>query len=445
MKRAICAVSLLMLALLSLVRLTAEERESLMVRSRAALELPQDMPGELIVGFVESASQPAIENALRDVGGVYARKSQFGGRYMVQLEAGLDEATALARLSTMPGVAYAERNGTARTFLRPNDRYYGDQWNLRMVDAERTWDIQQGDPSVVVAVIDTGVAYEDFGPYRKAPDWGSTVFVSGFNALTRDSHANDDEAHGTHVASTVAEAANNALGVAGFCFNCGVMPVKVLNSRGVGSFFNIAEGVDYAVSFRLNGRNPVKVINLSLGGDADSQTMRAAIDRAVAAGIVVVAAAGNDGRNGVSFPASLSNVIAVGAVNPLKQRSSFSNYGSALDVVAPGGDDNGFTLTDLDRDGVPDGILQQTFSNRSAQLGRYDDFAYYYYVGTSQATPHVAALAAMLVRQGITDPVAVQRAIESTAEDLGSAGRDDQFGHGLIRPVEALKGLGLGK
>jgi serine protease len=313
---------------------------------------------------------------------------------------------------------------------------------MRMVGAERTWDIQRGDPSVVVAVLDSGIAYEDFGPFRKAPDFGSTQFVTGFNVFTRGSHANDDNFHGTHVASTIAESTDNNLGVAGLAFGCGLMAVKVLDSRGRGSFSAVAEGIDYAANFSSGGQRPVKVINMSLGGEGFSEAVRRSVDAAVGAGIVVVAAAGNEARGTVSFPASLDNVIAVGAVDTRKQKASYSNFGTALDVVAPGGDVD----RDDDADGRPDGVLQQTFDPRTAALqGRFDDFAYFFVSGTSQATPHVAAMAALLVRQGITNPAAVQRAIEQTAEDLGAAGRDDTFGHGLIRPSVALSGLGFNK
>jgi serine protease len=133
-------------------------------------------------------------------------------------------------------------------------------------------------------------------------------------------------------------------------------------------------------------------------------------------------------------------VIAVGAVDARKHKAPYSNFGPELDVVAPGGD----IFRDDDGDGRPDGVLQQTFDPDTAeQLGRYDDFGYFFVVGTSQATPHVSAVAALLVRQGITNPAAVQAAIEQTAEDLGAPGRDDTFGHGLIRPSVALTGLGL--
>jgi serine protease len=374
----------------------------------------------------------------------------------VSLADGLPVADAIERFRSFPEVEYAEPNGVVRAFYQgarvgrftPNDRLFTAQWHLRLLDAERTWGIQKGDASVAIAVLDTGVAFEDFGRFRKAPDFGDTVFLTGFNAFTRDAHANDDNFHGTHVASVIAEATNNSVGVAGLAFGCSIVPVKVLDARGLGSFFVVAEGVDYAVNLTQNGQRPVKVINLSLGGESNNQTMTNAVNRAVDAGITVVAAAGNERVGTVSFPAALPNVIAVGAVDGRKAKAPYSNFGSALDVVAFGGD--------LDRDDVgsetggpdgrPDGVLQQTFSPQTAAVfGRYDDFAYFFVSGTSQATPQVAALAGLLYRQGITSPRAIQAAIEATAEDLGAAGRDDTYGHGLIRPSVALSGLGIGR
>ena len=403
--------------------------------------------GELIVQFKAAAEDSRVVGDIQEIGGRWARRSAFGPRYRVALDPDVPVAQAVARLSTLPEVDYAEPNGRVRAMqlaghFTPNDLLFPRQWHMKMVDAERTWAIQKGDPSVAVAVLDTGVAYEDFGPFRKAPDFGTTVFLPGFNVLDGSSHANDDNFHGTHVASTIAEATNNSVGVAGLAFGCALMPIKVLDSEGLGSFFDVAEGVDFAVNFTQGGNKPVKVINLSLGGDGTSLTLERAIDRAVEAGVTVVAAAGNEGSGSISFPATLPNVIAVGGVDASKRRAPYSNFGPELDVVAPGGDID----RDDDGDGYPDGVLQQTFDPDTAFFfGRYDDFAYFFVMGTSQATPHVAALAALLVRQGITDPAAVQAAIEQTAEDLGSPGRDNNFGHGLIRPSEALKGLGLNR
>jgi serine protease len=400
-------------------------------------------PGEVIVGFAGGADPARIEEAVRRVGGTRARRSRFENRYLVTLEAGRSTAAAVAELQAMPEVALAEVNGVMSAFASsfvPDDPFFELQWHMKLIGAERTWAIQKGDPSVGIAILDTGIAFEDFGRFRKAPDFGDTVFLEGFNALDGSSHANDDNFHGTHVASTVAEATDNGVGVAGLAFRCSLMPVKVLDSDGNGFFFEVAEGIDYVTNFRQDGTNPVKVINLSLGSDFESQIVSRAIERAAAAGIVVLAAAGNGGKRGISFPASHPDVIAVGAVDGRKQAAPYTNSGEELDVMAPGGDVD----RDDDDNGRPDGVLQQTFSPQTAlRDGRFDDFGLFYVDGTSQAVPHVAALAALLIRQGITDPEAVRAAITTTAEDLGEPGRDDVYGHGLIDPAKALSGLGL--
>jgi serine protease len=402
---------------------------------------------ELVVAMQPAADEKDAARVMWEAGGARAQRSAYGPRFKLTLDAGFGAEEAMRRLRQMPEVAWVEPSYRARAsqarpgFFSPNDEFYRFQWNLRMINAERTWGIQKGDRSVAVAVLDTGVAYENFGPFRKAPDWGDTVFLPGFDFVHRDSHANDDEGHGTHVASTIAEATNNGEGVAGIAFQCAIMPVKVLDEQGEGSFFDIADGVDYAVNFRQGGENPVKVINLSLGGPDESRVLREAIDRAVAAGITVVAAAGNENESHLEFPASHPSVIGVGAVDERKQRARYSNYGSTLDLVAPGGD----TRRDDDDDGFPDGVAQQTLDPDAVEQGRYDVFDYFLISGTSMAAPHVSAAVALLYRQGITSPAAIQRALEQTAEDLGSPGRDDQYGNGLIRPAEALKGLGFNR
>jgi serine protease len=401
---------------------------------RAAQGPRTDYASRVVVQFKDAVDDRTAERCVSDAGGARATRSAFGRRYVVEPMAGLDPRGLSERFRSMSEVEYAEH-------FSPNDSLYALQWHLKTIGAERMWDIQKGDPSVAVAVLDTGVAYEDFGPFRKAPDFGGTVFLPGFNVFTHDSHANDDNFHGTHVASTIAEATNNGSGASGIAYLSAIMPVKVLDRDGFGSNSGIAEGIDYVVNFRQGNVNPVRVINLSLGGPTRSQVLQSAVDRAVAAGITVVASAGNDNTSPVDYPAGFSNVIAVGSVDGRKVKAPYSSYGADLDLMAPGGDlrrdDNG--------DGRPDGVLQQTFDPASAAAGRYDNFAYYFVVGTSQAAPQVSALAALLARQGIKDPKAIQAAMEKTAEDLGPPGRDDQFGWGLIRPAEALKGLGLSK
>jgi serine protease len=186
----------------------------------------------------------------------------------------------------------------------------------------------------------------------------------------------------------------------------------------------------------------VKVINLSLSSGSFNQTVKSAIDRAVAAGVLVVAAAGNNGSTGVSFPADQPNVVAVGALNAAKQKAWYSNTGPELDLVAPGGD----CERDDDGDGSGDCVYQQTMRASSVQAGRYDDFSYFGFQGTSMATPHVAAAAALLFSQGFTDAASVRKALEQSAERLSGAppdGRNDTFGYGLIQTASALPGNGL--
>jgi serine protease len=410
--------------------------------------------GELIVAFRSTAQPRDMERALSEGGALAARRSRAAARFLVSLGPGSNAAAAAQRFSRMPEVAYAEPNGLVRksqaqTFS-PNDRFYKFQWNLKQMNAERTWGIQKGKTTVAVAVLDTGVAYEDYADprtgkvYYKAPDWGDTTFLPGHDFVNDDDHPNDDEGHGTHVASTIAEATNNGLGLAGLAFDCAILPVKVLNEEGNGDDFGVAEGIDFATSFTQGGSHPVKVINLSLGGGF-SETIKEAVDRAVAAGVLVVAAAGNSGdagANKIDFPASLANVIAVGGLDERKERAPYSSTGPELDLMAPGGNCD----RDDDLDGEPDCVFQQTLDPDGIVQGRYDEFCYCGLQGTSMATSHVSASAALLFSQGFVDAASVRAALEQTAERLGgapSSGRNDTFGMGLVRPANALPGLGL--
>jgi serine protease len=412
---------------------------------------PEWREGEVIVAFRPQVDLREMEPMLRAGGAAAARRARSASRVLVSLEPGITVPQAVAWFGAQDEVAYAEPNGLVRksqTTFTPNDEFFEFQWNMQVVDARRTWAIQKGQPSVGVAVLDTGVAYEDYvdprtgKTYARAPDWNNATFLPGWDAVNEDAHPNDDEYHGTHVASTIAEGTDNSLGVTGLAFECAIMPVKVLDEFGTGTFFDVAEGIDYAAGYSQGGEQPVKVINMSLGTDGFSETVKQAVDRAHRNGVVLVAAAGNTGTPGIDFPASLPNVIAVGAVDARGERASYSSRGSELDLVAPGGDCDG----DDDRDGLPDCVFQQMPDPDYVEQGIFDRFCFCGIDGTSMAAPHVAAAAALLVSQGITDPEAVRAALEQTAEKIGGApedGRNDTVGYGLIQPAAALSGLGF--
>jgi len=454
--RALLVLAVIALAALAALR-PARARESVRVAGASFMPAAQGgtyREGEVIVQFRAQTEEWAEERAMREVRPRFLRAGARSGRYLVELGPETSVAAALDRLGRMAEVDYVERNAVVRKSatprtVTPNDTFFGQlQWNLKQIGMERAWGIQPGGKrTVVVAVVDTGIAYENYRDpqtgrqYVKAPDWGDVPFLPGHDFINDDDHANDDEGHGTHTASIIAEAANNQKGVAGLAYNVSLLPVKSLSEDGSGSVFDVANGIDFATDFR-QGDTRTRVINLSLGGDSSTETERRAVERAVQAGIVVVAAAGNANRSVVEFPGALPGVIAVGATDQRKQRARYSSYGPEVSVVAAGGD----CRRDDDHDGVPDCIWAQTMDSDSIALGRYDDFAIFGFNGTSEATPQVAALAALLISQGIEDAASVRAAIEQTAERLGGApegGRNDEYGHGLIRPAAALSGLGF--
>jgi serine protease len=340
----------------------------------------------------------------------------------------------ISRLLQDEGVEYAEPNYIAQALGVPNDPYYPFQWNLRTrfeggINAERAWNRSTGS-GVVVAVIDTGVAYENYYDsqnltrYYQAPELSNVVFVSGYDFVGKDTHPNDNSGHGTHVAGTIAQNTNNGAGGAGIAYGAKIMPLKVLDRDGFGTYADIADAIVYAAD------NGAKVINLSLGGVSESSYMKEAVKYAYEKGVVVVAAAGNNGGS-ILYPAAYDDyVIAVGATRYDRQRANYSSFGPSLDIVAPGGDIG----VDQNGDGYGDGIVQQTFIGTD-----YGNFGYHFWQGTSMASPHVAGVAALVIANGYAKtPADVRQAMESTAYDLGSKGRDNYYGYGLINANAAL-------
>ena len=403
------------------------------IEKRPSIAGKEYVPGEIIVKFKPLVNEETVTKINQRHRASVVYKSPVLGfrRLKIPEEKTIPEMIESYRKD--PNVEYAEPNYIAYAFWTPNDEYFKYQWHLDNpkyggINMQKAWDVTggPGNPGagVIVAVVDTGVAYENYDIYALAPDLAGTSFVSGYDFVNNDDHPNDDEGHGTHVTGTIAQTTDNSIGVAGVAFSCSIMPIKVLDSTGSGTYADVAEGIRWAAD------NYAQVINLSLGGKFSSETLRLACEYAYKKGVVLVCAAGNDGRAVVSYPAAYDDYcIAVGATRYDETRAYYSNYGKSLDLVAPGGD----LRVDQNKDGYGDGVLQQTFKS-----GQPTNFAYYFYQGTSMATAHVSGVAALLIYKGVSGPDNIRNILQTTAEDKGLAGWDKYYGWGIVDAYKAL-------
>jgi serine protease len=408
------------------------------------------VPGAVIVRY-RPGTPAAAEARAEAASGARVVHRLPGGARRLRLAARGSVPRALARLRRDPDVAYAVRNYTARASgFYPNDPGFALQWNLagpygiNMPDA---WALARGRRApggrgVVVAVLDTGVAYRARGRLRRAPDLRS--FARGYDFVDDDPYPLDLNGHGTHVAGTIAEATNNGIGAAGVAYDARIMPVRTLDASGDGDAVTIARGIRYAV------RHGADVINLSLEfppsvGAPQVPDVLAAIRYAREHGVVITTVAGNEGMTSeLPFPGRSSGVIAVAATTSHGCKGSYSNSSPEVDVAAPGGgpdaalSDNGWDAAHC-RPGRPGrSIYQQTLE--PGLLGFALPAGYY---GTSMAAPHVAGLAALIIASGRLGshpaPAAVQQLIEQTARDIGPPGVDPRYGYGLIDAAAALR------
>ena len=355
------------------------------------------VPDEVLVRFKNSATEEMIAECLRQINGEIISIIDEISVMVVQIEA-INVSDAVASLTICPSVRYVEPNYLAQmTDTIPTDSNWNLQYGLINIRAPQGWDYSRGSSNMIIAIVDTGV---DLGH----PDL-STKIVAGRDFVNNDFTAQDDNGHGTHVAGIAAAASNNGTGVAGVSWGARIMPVKVLNAGGGGTYGDVIAGITWATD------NGAHVINLSVGGTAASLALQNAVDYAVNNGVIVVAAAGNDGANLLRYPAAYSNTIAVGATDSFNNLAGFSNFGPEMDLVAPG------------------------VSIYSTNLGG----AYGYRSGTSMAAPFVSGLAAIL--RGIPGSSAgtVRSIMESTALDLGPTGWDSFYGNGLIQMDSAIQ------
>jgi subtilisin family serine protease len=288
------------------------------------------------------------------------------------------------------------------------------QWGLDLIHADAAHTVSTG-AGAVVAVVDTGID-------AAHPDLAGRI-GPGIDLVDGDSTPQDGNGHGTHVSGIIAADAGNGVGVDSVAPGATIMPVRVLDGSGSGADSTVAQGIDWATAHRAD------VINLSLGsmvplpGLGVPDDISAAVQRAVDHGVIVVAAAGNDALPFCENGTAQGKVLCVGAIDKRGARSFYSSFGQGLGLVAPGG--SGLPGTDED------------------VLSTYNDGGYQELAGTSQATPHVSGVAALLVSLGVRGQAAVQR-ILATATDIGPPGPDAQFGAGLVNAQAAVAGLGSG-
>ena len=325
----------------------------------------------------------------------------------------------------------------------------GDQWNFTGpygVDALGAWGHlraagRPGGAGVVVAVVDSGVAYRTRSPYRRSPDLLASRFVRGRDFVDDDAYADDESGHGTHVASTIAEATDNAFGLTGLAYGVRIMPVRVLDRFDEGSSTDIARGIRWAAEHGAD------VINVSIEFTEDVSAdevpeIVVAIAVARRRGVIVVAAAGNTGGERVVLPARARGVISVGATTEHGCLSDFSNVGAGLDIAAPGGGGDA-ALADDPRCDPSDDTLRDIYQVTLTRRGGRSFGIPERYEGTSMATPHVSATAALVIASGVLgrdpSPGAVERRLKATARDLGAPGTDRRYGAGLLDAETATR------
>jgi serine protease len=420
-------------------------------------------PNDVLVKYATATPPEARAAVARAAGGIDPAVVAPHTR-LLHLAPGVSVIAALHRLRHRRDVVWAIPDYIAHTSgaTIPNDPGTGGapgdwqqlQWNFVGpfgVDAPEAWanvaaDNAPGGKGVIVAVLDTGVAYANRGPFRRSPDFSRYRFVQGYDFVAHNRFPNDRNGHGTFVASTIAETTNNHYGLTGLAFGARIMPVRVLDNQGEGDASAIAEGVRFAV------KHGARVINLSLEFSSDVTAsdipeLIEAIRYAHRHGVLVVGAAGNEGHTAIAYPARTPDVVAVGATTEHGCLADYSNDGAGLTLVAPGGgadatlpgDPNCFPEKPPGRD-----IYQMTFTGSSPSRFGFPSG----YEGTSMAAPHVTATAALIIASGVLGrhptPAQITARLRATARKLGGGGDERLYGAGLVDAATATARGGPG-
>jgi len=385
---------------------------------RPGQEPVEIVDGEILVKFKPGATGQAIADTHRRGGGQDKEPAGPHGVHVVSVPPGQERVRAAAYRSN-PNVEFAEVNGFVYAIgFTPNDPRYASQWQYENnganggvadadIDASGAWQLTMGSSNVAIAILDTGIdqSHEDL----RTKIQKNVNFVAGRKV-------DDGYGHGTHVAGSAGALTNNNVGVAGTCPSCPLYNVRVLDDRGSGPWSGVANGITWAAD------NGAKVINMSLGSYSPSQTLEAAVNYAWGKGVVIVAAAGNDGQNWGFYPAAYPNVISVAATDNRDNRASFSNYGSNwVTIAAPGAN------------------ILSTATDHSSALFRTGP-KYGTLSGTSMATPHVAGVAALVWSTGLcgNNNGCVRTRLQETADKI--AGTGEFWIHGRLNACRAVGG-----
>lgn len=408
--------------------------------------------GEIVAEFEQQLSTEDCQRIIAD-GGLEVLARSPAGYYLLRLPDRQVSSAHLQRtlnsLLSHPSVRLAEPNYRYTIAEVPNDEFFELQWHYDLISLPEAWDVTVGSEDVIVAVVDTGILTEH-------PEFSERL-IAGYDLISDSEAARDGDGvdpdpfdegdlaggpsqssfHGSHVAGTIGATSNNESGVSGVTWIGSIMPVRALGVGG-GSSFDIAEAIRFAAQIdNVSGALPAKpadVINLSIAGPAGSPPsvlLANAISEAVAKGIAVVAAAGNEASSEPAFPAAFADTISVSACDPQLALAPYSNFGSTIDISAPGGN----LALDLTGDGWGDGVLSLTGSEVDGGI----EFGLSFQHGTSMASPHVAGVIALMksVNPELTLDQ-IRSILSDTATDVGDPGKDDFFGAGVVNAALAV-------